>query len=80
MIDEELERWRKTMSPEEFKSKFPEYAMKIAIDEAIEHLKPNTPEDIGPVGGGLYHIGGGVYTGKDGWDQFETELKKKINE
>ena len=79
MIDEELERWRKMMSPEEFKAKFPEYAMKITIDETIEKLKLKFPK-LGPVGNGLYHIGGGAYTGKKGWDLFEAELKKKINE
>ena len=52
MIDEELERWRKMMSPEEFKSKFPEYAMKRAINETIDKLeKQNKMKDekIDPV-------------------------------
>jgi hypothetical protein len=43
--------------------------------EKITNEMKDKFEEVGPVGGGLYYIGGGCYTGKAGWDQFN-----KLNE
>ena len=50
-------------------------------DDLIADAKPienNTL--IGEVSPGLYHLGNGVYTGKQGWIEFEKTLKNKLKE
>jgi len=50
--------------------------------DKLEHVVNKTInelEKIGHVGGGLYHIGGGCYSGKKGWEQFSEEVKKIAN-
>ncbi len=59
-IDPSSEEWVKKLTEE--------------IEEISKEIKGDLP-DIGPVGGGLYHLGLGCYTGKAGWDQFN-----KLNE
>jgi len=76
---EHAKRWRKALGDEEFRAKFPQEAIKLSVEDAIEQLKSDDLPPLGPVGNGLYHIGGGAYTGKKGWDKFELELKKNIN-
>jgi hypothetical protein len=49
--------------------------IKKKIEEIIkEHFENEDP--IGYVGNGMYHMGGGAYTGKLGFEEFEKELLK----
>jgi hypothetical protein len=59
---------------EKFESKLEE-----TIDKAIyEHRKrEGSFPPIGPSGGGLYHLGRGCYTGKQGWLEFEKLMKEE---
>jgi len=42
--------------------------LKKCIDKISDGLiKDGVLEDIGHVGGGMYYLGNGCYTGKDGW-------------
>lgn len=42
--------------------------------------KPGDQNYIGPVGGDLYQIGPGCYTGKKGYEEFLVELDKSLKE
>lgn len=33
---------------------------------------------IGPIGNGIYCIGKGMYTGRKGWEEFQKELKRRV--
>lgn len=63
----------KKLSYEEFKE---------AWDKTIDDLEPKQQNNtaIGEVSPGLYHLGNGVYTGKQGWLDFEKALKNKLKE
>ena len=51
-----------------------------AIDEIASTMEEKSSlPPYGHVGGGLYHIGNGVYCNKKGFDQFEKELIKQLN-
>jgi len=39
MNNEDAMRWKKALGDEEFRAKFPEAALKLAVDDAIESLK-----------------------------------------
>ena len=41
--------------------------------------KPGDQNYVGPVGGGLYQIGPGCYTGEKGYEEFLIELDKLFN-
>lgn len=63
----------KNLSYEEFKKVW---------DKTIDDLEPKQQNNtaIGEVSPGLYHLGNGVYTGKQGWLDFEKALKNKLKE
>ena len=52
--------------------------LKRKIAEASkEYFEGNFPA-VGPVGDGLYHIGEGCYTGREGWNDFNKAVIKEF--
>lgn len=49
----------------------------------IEYFEERTKKikdycQIGPIGNGIYCIGKGMYTGRKGWEEFQKELKRRV--
>lgn len=52
------------------------------IYKFLESLTPKVGDQnyVGPVGGGLYQIGPGCYTGEKGYEEFTNELMKELDD
>lgn len=52
------------------------------IKKLIESMapKPGDKNYVGPVGGGMFQIGPGCYTGEEGYKEFLVELDKTLKD
>lgn len=60
----------------DLKNNTPDFTLED-LDQCMKELGIKKLPKFGYVGGGMYQIGDGCFTGKAGWDAFNKELQRQ---